>query len=114
MEQSRAALRTRGVLKVVFVALAANEFLTAAFAYLAREIDPQVTLTTISLFSFATCGLIGTWLQSDARRAYFAAREQGYLDGLERAKETALVPNNCPKRWLVVLYAELNPSVIGL
>lgn len=114
MQPLRSVMRMRGVLKVMFIALAANECLTSVFVYAAKQIDPDVSPMTITLFSFATCALLGTWLQSDARRAYFAARDKGYLDGLEKAKEAAQVPADCPKRWLVVLYTQLNPTVIGL
>jgi hypothetical protein len=107
-------MRMHGVLKVMFVALTANECLTSAFIYAAKQIDPDVSPMVVTLFSFATCGLLGTWLQSDARRAYLMARDKGYLDGLDKAKEAAQVPANCPRRWLVVLYTQLNPAVVGL
>jgi hypothetical protein len=111
---SKWIMRIRGAVKVMMIAIVANDILNFAFTYLAQKIDPDFSLGTVSVFSFATCVLVGFWFQSDVRKAYFFAREKGYIspiDGMNRAPRIAA---NCPKRWLVVLYIELNPALVGL
>src|SRR5260370_42387143 len=111
MTQLKPAMRVRGIVKVLLAALTANEILTAAFTYAARLIDPDIALEVISLFSFTTCALMGAWLQSDARRAYFAARDQGYVHPAEPTDPSWRIAVDCPKRWLVVLHIELDPCL---
>jgi hypothetical protein len=55
---------------------------------------------------------VSYWVQDDARRAWVDACRHGHvrrgangpLPGIEIARE-------CPRRWLVVLHAELNPGL---
>ncbi len=105
----------RGLAKVVIIALAANQILTIAFAFFARQIDAGLSAETISLFSFATCGLVSLWLQADARSAYRAARAKGFITP-GRGTQAPQIPQiaaDCPRRWLVVLHIELNPAADG-
>jgi hypothetical protein len=111
---SRAIMRLRGMLKVILASIIANEILMTAFLYLAGMIDPNIPHTVVSVFSFATCFLVGTWLQSDARRAYATAREQGFIAPLDGADRALAITADCPKRWLVILHIELNPAAVGL
>jgi hypothetical protein len=111
---SRTVMRLRGMFKVIVASIVANEILMTVFLYLAGMIDPNIPRTVVSVFSFATCFLVGTWLQSDARRAYWAAREQGFIAPLEGADRALAITADCPKRWLVILHIELNPAAVGL
>jgi hypothetical protein len=106
--------RLRGIAKVVLVAVATNEILTAAFSAVARQIDPDVAPGTIMLFSFVTSMLAGCWLQADARRAYAVARKHGFIVKTSAPVPSVVIRDNCPKRWLVKLYLELNPSLTAL
>jgi hypothetical protein len=111
---SRTVMRLRGMLKVILASIIANEILMTAFLYLAGMIDPNIPHTVVSVFSFATCFLVGTWLQSDARRAYATAREQGFIAPIDGANRSLAITADCPKRWLVILHIELNPAAVGL
>ena len=113
MVRSRPALMLRGFSKVVAIAFATNQILTAAFAYVAQQIDVGVSHQTITLFSCVTCGLITLWLQSDARRAFGLALEKGYVKTADDTSQGPQVAPDCPKRWLVVLHIELNPAAAG-
>jgi hypothetical protein len=107
-------MRARGAVKVMLIAVALNETLYFVFTYVAQQIDPDVPLETVSVFSFAMCALMGFWFQSDARRAYFFARGKGYVVPGDGTRRTLHIAADCPKRWLVVLYIELNPALVGL
>jgi hypothetical protein len=111
---SRNVMRLRGMLKVILASIIANEILMAAFLYLAGLIDPNVPHMAVSVFSFATCFLVGTWLQSDARRAYATAREMGFIAPVDDTNRALGITADCPKRWLVMLHIELNPAAVGL
>ena len=107
-------MRARGAVKVILIAVAVNEALYFVFTYVAQQIDPDVPLETVSVFSFAMCALMGFWFQSDARRAYLFARDRGYIASINATNRAPHIAANCPKRWLVVLYIELNPGLVGL
>jgi hypothetical protein len=113
MVRSRPALMLRGFSKVVAIAFATNQILTAAFAYVAQQIDVGVSHQTITLFSCVTCGLITLWLQSDARRAFGLALEKGHVKTADDTSQGPQIAPDCPKRWLVVLHIELNPAAAG-
>lgn len=98
----------------MMIATVANDILNFVFTYLAQRIDPDFPLGTVSVFSFATCVLVGLWFQSDVRKAYFFARTKGYIAPVDGMNRTPRIAANCPKRWLVVLYIELNPALVGL
>ncbi|RFU48103.1 hypothetical protein D0B32_11375 [Paraburkholderia sp. DHOC27] len=102
-------MMVRGMLKIVLVAIATAQLLTAAFTLLARQIDADVAPQIVSVFGFVTCGLVSMWLQADARRAFRVAKEKGFVKA--RNGEAGLtIAADCPHRWLVVLHAELNPA----
>ncbi len=52
-------MRMRGAVKVILIAGAVNEILNSVFSYVAQRIDPGLPPVAISLFSFATCALVG-------------------------------------------------------
>lgn len=103
----------RGISKIVAIVFVANQVLTATFVLVAQHIDARLPRQTIELFSCVSCALVALWLQSDARRAYLAAREKGYVTAPSVGGQTLQVGADCPKRWLVLLHIELNPSVTG-
>jgi len=107
-------MRMRGAVKVILIAGAVNEILNSVFMYVAQPIDPELPPVAASVFSFATCALVGFWFQSDARRAYLFARDGGYIARVDTTNRAPHIAANCPKRWLVVLYIELNPGLVGL
>lgn len=104
-------MRIRGAAKVVLVAMITNQVLTIAFTALARRIDPELSLNTIQLFSFISAMLAGSWFQADAKRAFLHAQKDGYIDMRQAPQPAVVIRENCPKRWLVQLYLELNPSI---
>jgi hypothetical protein len=110
----KTALWLRGVAKVIVIAVLTNQVLTALFGWGARSIDPDVSDHIITMFSFATSMVAGYWIQADARRAYAHAHQLGLI----KAKKNAPVPwalaPECPNKWLVTLYLELNPALAGL
>ncbi|MGG1949055.1 hypothetical protein AB1286_30320 [Trinickia sp. NRRL B-1857] len=105
-------MRVRGAAKVVVVAMLANEVLTVVFATIARRIDPDVSVQMIQMFSFVIAMLAGFWFQADARRAFHEAQKGGYVVLRRVPEPDILIRENCPKRWMVQLYVELNPSMI--
>lgn len=112
--RQKAAMRTRGWLKLALFTIVANQILTSLFAYGAQQIDAELTLIPILVFSCASCALVSYWLQEDARRAWHYALENGYVgSGRPRsARDELPIAGNCPKRWLVTLHLELNPDLV--
>ncbi|KVP89010.1 hypothetical protein WJ95_13505 [Burkholderia ubonensis] len=110
----KSAMRARGWRKVVLVAVVANQILTAAFSSISQQIDPDLTMMPMLVFSCATGVLVGYWLRVDARNAWRHAKEQGYVGSSKPGNGDDLlsVAENCPKRWLVVLHIELNPDLV--
>ncbi|WP_042338442.1 hypothetical protein [Paraburkholderia ferrariae] len=108
----RAAMRGRAFLKIVLVTIVFSQVLSTLFGAAAQALDPDVSAMPSLVFSCVTCALVSFWLQADARNAWRHAREHGHirkgaqgpLPGIEIARE-------CPRRWLVVLHAELNPGL---
>jgi len=110
----KTALWLRGVTKVVVIAVLTNQVLTTLFGLAARTIDPNVTDHIIMLFSFATSMVAGYWIQGDARRAYIHANKQGLIKAEKNAATPWALAPECPNKWLVTLYLELNPALAGL
>jgi hypothetical protein len=115
---ARPLMMLRGMCKVIAIAFAVNQVLTTVFTYVAQRVDSALPHQVVWFFSCMTCGLLTLWLQADARRAFAFARKQGYVklndamnDGKERALQIAM---NCPKRWLVILHIELNPTAFAV
>lgn len=108
----RAAMRARGLAKVVCITIAVSQVLTTAFAGLAHAFGHDVEPGPLLLFNFVTCALVGFWLQSDAQRAYLDARASGRLRKAPTGDTLPDVPTGCPKRWLVILNIELNPHLL--
>ena len=113
--RQKSAMRARGWQKVVLVTLVANQVLTAAFSYVAQQVDPGLTLMPTFVFCCATSALVSYWLLVDARNAWRHAKEKGYIGSGRAEKGDALpmVVDHCPKRWLVVLHIELHPELAG-
>ncbi len=110
----QAALRLRGIAKIVLVTLGMGQLLTLAFSYCAGLGDHGVDEGAALLFNFVSCALVSYWLQADARRAYRDAKANDQL-GAPRARPAApLVDAACPKRWLVILHLELNPHLLDV
>jgi len=108
------SMRIRGLAKVILVVILANQVLTTAFVWAVQQLDLTVSPLITSVFSFATCGLVGSWLQSDARRAYLFAKDKGCVTPFNDTTGVLKISPDCPKRWLVMLHIELNPGVVGL
>jgi hypothetical protein len=108
----QAALRLRGIAKIVLVTLGMGELLTIAFSYCAGLTGHGADQGAALLFNFVSCALVSYWLQADARRAYRDAKANDRL-GPPRARHDApQVDSACPNRWLVVLHLELNPHLL--
>lgn len=111
-ERIRLALRVRAFLKVVLVTIVFSQVLSMLFGAAARILDPDVSATPSLVFSCVSCALVSFWLQSDARRAWQYARERGYVRRGEHGPLPGIqIAPECPRRWLVVLHAELNPAL---
>lgn len=107
-------MRIRGIVKLVCIAIVANQVLTMAFAYAVEQLDPSSPAIIKSLFSFVTCMLLSSWLQTDARRAYLLAREKGCITPVDKKNPSLKIAPECPRRWLVILHIEMNPAAVGL
>jgi hypothetical protein len=102
------------MMKLLAVAVIANQVLTVIFAFVVEQVDPGTPALVTSVFSFLTCGLVSMWLQSDARRAYQLACEKGWVKPVDSANPAVRIAPDCPKRWLVTLHIEMHPAVVGL
>jgi hypothetical protein len=114
MMPTKWVMRMRGAVKVILIAGAINELLNSVFMYVAQQIDRGLPPVTATVFSFTTCAMVGFWFQADARRAYLFARDRGYIARVDATNRAPHIAANCPKRWLVVLYIELNPALVDL
>lgn len=110
--QLRAAMRIRGLVKVVLVTLGVSQLMTIAFAVLANLVGGELESGVALLFNFATCALVSFWLQADARRAYLDAKTKGYLGTRRTPDAEPVIDAHCPRRWLVILNIELNPQLL--
>jgi hypothetical protein len=110
----RTTMRIRGMVKLISIAMLVNQVLTFLFAYVTDRLDPGAPVLIRSVFSFATCWLVSSWLQTDARQAYVLARDKGFVTPIDDTHPALHVSPECPKRWLVVLHIEMNPAVVGL
>ncbi len=109
-----AAMRIRGIVKLVCIAIMANQILTMIFSCVVTQLDPATPGIVTSIFSFATCMLVSSWLQTDARRAYLLAREKGCITPVDKSNPALRIAADCPRRWLVILHIEMNPAAVGL
>ncbi|KVE35629.1 hypothetical protein [Burkholderia sp. TSV86] len=110
---AKAAMRARGMAKIVFVTIAVSQALSAAFAGTVRAIGYDADPAVLLGFNFVSCALVSFWLQADAQRAYRDALASGRLKRqAPRAGAAHTVPAGCPKRWLVILHIELNPHLL--
>ena len=105
-------MRIRGAAKVALLTILTNEVLTITFAAIARRIAPDISLGMIQLISLSSALLVGFWFQADARRAFLRAQQDGYIVVRRIPEPVVVVRDNCPKRWLVQLYLELNPAMV--
>jgi hypothetical protein len=111
-ERVRNAMRARAFLKIVLVTILFSQVLSALFGAAAHALDPDVTAMPSMVFSCVTCALVSYWLQADARRAWQQAREGGFISrGADGPLPGIVIAAQCPRRWLVVLHAELNPGL---
>lgn len=63
----------------VAIAFVTNQVFTTIFTYVAQQLDSALPHDTIWLFSCVTSGLATLWPQSDARRGFGFARENGFV-----------------------------------
>lgn len=104
----------RGIAKVVFIVFACNQIMIAAFGWVSRQFDVNVSDQAILIFGLVTSGLLSFWLQADAHRAFAFAQKNGFIKSTRPRPgtvPTVAIADNCPKRWLVVLYVDLHPVV---
>jgi hypothetical protein len=108
-DEVHAALRLRGYLKLWCVTIIVTELLSAAFSYAVSVLDPDATFLPTIVFTCATSALFSRWLLMDARVACMTARERGFVTSVRNHPHPTIdVDRACPRRWLVVLYAELS------
>jgi hypothetical protein len=100
------------MLKLWSVTIVLTELLSAIFSSAVDFLDPGAASMPTLVFTCATSALVSRWLVMDAARAWAHASERGYvLRGDKNGQMTVEVTQDCPKRWLVVLHAGLNPTV---
>lgn len=107
-------MRFRGWLKLALLTFSVDQILTAVFGYATQRIDPGIADFETVIFSCITCFLVSHWLVADARVAWAAAKEQGFIGPVQTggAHGSQLeIASACPRRWLVVLHLELNPQL---
>ena len=70
------------------------------------------------MFTCVTSALVSRWPMADAARAWAHARERRYVRRRANGGQATTAVEveveacpDCPKRWLVVLHAGLNPTV---
>lgn len=112
MTPSRSAMVFRGMCKLIAIAFVTNQVLTTIFTYVAQQLDAALPNEAVWLFSCVTCGLLTLWLQSDARRAFGAAHEKGFVKTGGDQQPYVQIADDCPKRWLVILHIELHPATV--
>lgn len=113
MLDTRTSMRLRGYAKIVLICVLMNQVITSLFAFFATQIDPATPSYIITGFGVATCGLMGFWLQGDMLRAYKHAKTNGCIREPDDKNASFAITQDCPRRWLVILYIELNPAIIG-
>lgn len=107
-----AAVRTRAVIRLWLVTIMVTQFLSAIFSWVAERLDTGASSLATLLFTFVTSVLVNRWLVADASRAWSHARERGYVRREDQGGHSAItVAPDCPKRWLVMLHAGLNPTL---
>ncbi|MGF6267056.1 hypothetical protein OKW49_008050 [Paraburkholderia youngii] len=111
-EQQRRALLTlkaRATARIWIVTILITECLAAIFGIVAQTVSEGDTNLPVMIFTCATSALVVRWLQQDARRAWVFARTNGYLQRDACGDYSVVdVRPDCPRRWLVLLHAQLN------
>ncbi|HHL4077928.1 hypothetical protein [Burkholderia sola] len=105
----RAALQLRGVMKLTIVTIAVAQALAFAFESLLAAPGFAPDAATVLPFRFVTCALVSFWLQADALHAYQYAAQHGFITIPGTHGDPVDIAPQCPKRWLVVLYLQLEP-----
>jgi hypothetical protein len=106
------AIRRKALIRIAILVIVINQLMTTAFAFVVRRSHPDVALGLTTLFSFALCVILSIWIRSDAKYAYEAACKQGYVSRLAGRARDVRIARECPRRWLVVLYVELQGSAV--
>jgi hypothetical protein len=110
--RAQASVRARALLKLWGVTILTTEFLASIFSYVADHANTGSNYFPTLIFTCATSGLVSRWLVIDAGRAWTYACEKGYVRRGDRAGQPTIeVKQDCPKRWLVVMHAGLNPRL---
>ncbi|WOD15895.1 hypothetical protein [Paraburkholderia kirstenboschensis] len=110
-QQLRALLRlkARATARIWIVTILITEFLAAIFSVVAQTVSEGETNLPVMIFTCATSLLVVRWLQQDAYRAWISARTNGYLKRDASGDYSVVdVRPDCPRRWLVLLHAQLN------
>lgn len=105
-------MRARGWLKLVLVTVGQSNADRRLCVCRATG-QPGLTVLHTLIFSCVTGALTGYWLRADARRAWRDALDQGYVSTRHASDDVLKIADDCPNRWLVVLYIELNPDLAG-
>jgi len=113
MPSSRATLMLRGYTKIIVICVLMNQLMTSVFTFFVHQIDPLTPDYFITGFGIATCGLMGIWLQKDMQTAFLQAKKEGYIRLPDEKSPRVSISTSCRRRWLVILYIELHPAVVG-
>jgi hypothetical protein len=110
-ERKRSAIRMRGELKLIGLSIA----ITTMLAYVLSNVVPHSPHAYVAFITFGalTTLLAAGWTRHDANRAFRFAAEHHYLCFEGDPPRVISIAQDCPKRWLVLLYIELNPDLIS-
>jgi hypothetical protein len=110
-ERRHNAIHLRGELKLMGLSIAIATMLAYVLSNVVGH-SPHAFIAFVT-FGALTTLLSAGWIRYDAHRAYQFAAERHYL-GFEGNPPCVIsIAEDCPKRWLVLLYIELNPELIS-
>lgn len=91
-----------------------NQLLTTLFAYFSEMIAAATPGYFVTDFGIATCCLMAIWLNDDLQRAFNHAKNSGCIVILDDKNPGFSISKTCPRRWMVALYIEIHPWIVGL
>jgi hypothetical protein len=89
--------------------------------YLVESAHPLKMHFIVQAVDISIAAAIFAYVKRESRKAFYAALDEGFLfslcaDRLGRSYfpgVRAAIPENCPRAWLVQLYAESNPRLFA-
>jgi hypothetical protein len=101
-----------GQLILAAYALIGTEVLSWVLSLILNALRLDVSPLWFVLFGALTMPMVMSWLAQDSARAYAMAVSQRFLGFEGEPPRIVSVSNECPKRWLVLLYIRMHPELI--